>query len=104
MILLLKKGIREGISQCCRRYTQANKYTKRYDRNLESNYLVCLELNNFYGWAISQQLPSGGLRLFGNQLDVDTIPNDTSKEYILEVYLEHPRELHDKHSDSLLAP
>ena len=34
-----------------------NKYTKDYDKNKESPYLKYLDVNNFYGWAMSQKLP-----------------------------------------------
>ena len=33
---------------------------KNYDEKNESSYLMCLDANNLYGWAISQKLPVNG--------------------------------------------
>ena len=46
-----------------RRYAKANKYMRNYDKSIESSYLMYLDANNLYEWAISQKLPINGFKL-----------------------------------------
>ena len=49
--------------QAIHRYDKANnKYMKNYDKNIESSYVVYLDVNNLYGWLMSQKLPVGGFK------------------------------------------
>ena len=58
MLLMAEKGIRGGICHVIHRYAKANnKYVKDYDKNKESSYLKYWDVNNLYGWAMSQKLP-----------------------------------------------
>ena len=53
-----ERDIRRGICNSIHRYAKANnRYLKDYDKNKESSYLNYLDVNNLYGWAISQRLP-----------------------------------------------
>ena len=61
ILLMTTKGIRGEKCQVTHRYAKANnKYMKNYDKNIESSYLVYLDTNNLYGWAMSQKLPIDG--------------------------------------------
>ena len=63
MLLMAEKGIRSGICHAMRRYAKANnKYMKNYDKNIMSSYLMYLDVNNLYGWAISQKCPVNGFK------------------------------------------
>ena len=55
MLLKAEKSIRERICDAIYRYAKANnKYMKDYDKNKESSYLNYWDVNNLYGWAMSQ--------------------------------------------------
>ena len=58
MPLMVKKGIWGGICHVIHWYAKANnKYLKDYDKNKESSYLKCWDVNNLYGWTMLQKLP-----------------------------------------------
>ena len=63
MFQFIEKGLRGGISYIANRYGEANnKYTKDYNKNKPSKYIMYLDANNLYGWAMSQYLPTGGFK------------------------------------------
>ncbi len=104
MIHFLKKGIRGGISQCTSRHSIANnKYMHKYDPKKILKYLLYLDANNLYGWAMSQRLPYGGFKWLNTEeiskIEINNVELDSHKGYILEVDLEYPSKLHDAHND-----
>ena len=91
------------------RYGKANiKYIKEYDEKALSKYIIHLDANNLYGWAISQYLPTGGFRWLTereiNEIDLAKYKKDSKKGVILEVDLEYQQELNELHNDYPLAP
>ena len=109
MYLFIEKGLRGGISYIANRYGKANnKYMKEYDEKAPSKYIMYLDANNLYGWAMSQYLPIGGFKWLTEQqiegLNLNQYKEDSEKGLILEVDLEYPKELHDLHNDYPLAP
>ena len=54
---MVEKGIRGGMYHSINRYLKANnRYKKDYKKNKESSYLKYWDVNNLYGWAVSQTL------------------------------------------------
>ena len=55
--LLIEKGLRGGIFYTAKRYAKANnKYMNYYDPKKPSTFTSHLEMNNLYGWAMSEYL------------------------------------------------
>ena len=55
---MVENCLRRGICDSIYRYAEANnKYMKDYDKNKELSYLQYWDVNNLYGWAMSQKLP-----------------------------------------------
>ena len=56
MLLMVEKRIRGGMCHAKHRHANANhKYMNNYYENTESPYLMCLDANNLYGWAMPQK-------------------------------------------------
>ena len=109
MFQFIEKGMRGGTSYIANRYGKANnKYMKTYDKKAPSKYIMYLDANNLYGWAMSQYLPTGGFRWMTtkqiDKIDLSKYNENSKKGLILEVDLEYPKELHDLHNDYPLAP
>ena len=109
MFQFIEKGLRGGISYIANRYGKANnKYMKEYDEKVPSKYIMYLDANNLYGWAMSQYLPTGRFRWMTqkqiDKIDLAKYKEDSEKGLILEVDLEYPEELHDLHNDYPLGP
>jgi len=65
MQLYTEKGLRGGISCIAHRHGKANnKYISNYDQKLINSFLMYLDANNLYGWAMSQPLPIGDFKWF----------------------------------------
>ena len=108
MFQFIEKGMRGGISYIANRYGKANnRYMKEYDQKAPSKYIMYLDANNLYGWAMSQYLPTGGFKWLTekqiNKINLAQYNEDSNKGLILEVDLEYPKELHDLHNDYPLA-
>jgi hypothetical protein len=94
-------GIRGGVSTITHRYAKANNpLLPDHDATKHSSYIVYLDINNLYGWAMKQKLPVGDFEYVG---EMDALPND-EYGYVLEVDLDYPVKLHWKHNDYPLAP
>ena len=58
LLVTVEKGIRGRISHSIHRYAKANnKYMKDFDKNKKLSYFQYWDVNDLYGWAMSQKLP-----------------------------------------------
>ena len=103
MLLMVEEGIRGGICHSIHGYAKANnKYMENYSKNKESSYIQYLDVNNLYGWAMSQKLPVKNFKWVEDvsRINEEFIKNyneNSSKRYILEVDVKYPKKLHDLH-------
>ena len=105
----IEKGMRGGVSYIANRYEKANnKYMKEYNEKAPSKYIMYLDTNNLYGFAMCQYLPTGNFRWMTDKeiskIDLGKYKADVTKGLILEVDLEYPQELHNLHNDYPVAP
>ena len=102
MHLFIEKGIRGGITHIAHRHAEANnKYMKIYDQLKLISYIMYLDANNLYGWAMSEPLPYGEF----HWIETDRVlPKVFGKCRIYEVDLVCPEELHDLLNDYPPAP
>ena len=109
MFQFIEQGMCSGVSCITNRYGKANnKYMKEYDEKAPLKYIMYLDANNLYGWAMSQCLPTGNFKWMSEKeikkINLGKYGADSKKRLILEVDLEYPQELHDLHNDYPLAP
>ena len=106
MYMFFEKVVGSGVSYIFQRYTKdKNKNLKSYDPKEESKRITYLDTNNFYGYAMSKFLPTSGSKWIDpKDFDSNNYSNNSSKDCVLEVDLEYPKELSDLHNDYALAP
>ena len=100
---MIEEGITGGICQSIHRYGKANnKYMKNDDKIIESSYLMYLDANNLYGWAMSQKLPINGFKWVTylsrfNENFIKSYNENSDIRYFLEVDVEYLKKLFDSH-------
>ena len=80
MFKFIEKGMRGGVSYIANRYGKANKkYMKKYDK-----YIMYLDANNLYEWAMCQYLPTDGFRWLAekeiNKIDLAKYKENSKKD------------------------
>ena len=111
MLLIVEKGTRGGICQAINSYAKPNnKYMKNYDKDIIS-YLMYLDANNLYGWAMSQKLPVNGFKWVEksrlsrfNEIFIKNYDENSNKGYFLEVDVDYLKKLFDLHKELPFSP
>ena len=110
MVLMFEKGIRGGISQAIQRYSSANnKYMPNFNPDHISSYLMYVDANNLYGYAMSKKLPTNNFK-WNNNLEeftnefIKNYDENSDTGYLLEADIEYPKELHENRRDLPFLP
>ena len=107
---MIESGIRGGICQSVHRYAKANnKYMNNYNKSIKSSYLMYLDANNLYGWAMSKKLPVNGFKWENdlsrfNENFIKNYNENSDVGYFLEVDIEYPKQLWSYHKDLPFLP
>ena len=105
MLLMTEKHKRDGIRHAIHRYAKANNnYIKYYDKNKDPSYLKYWDVNNLYGWAVSQKLPVSHFKWVKRtfQFNRDFMKNlneDIDEGYFFEVGVQYPEILYELHNE-----
>ena len=108
MLLMLENGIRGGICQSVTRYAKANLPNINginYNKSKPQTYLSYFDCVNLYGKSMLSDLPYKDFEWYYDlTLDVMLIDDEAEYGYILEVDIDYPEKLHDKHAEFPFLP
>ena len=128
MYRMIQPNIRGSNCHASVRYARANNKLmgSLYDPTQPTSYIMEVDANNLYGWAMSQEMPDGDfewvrqdecreMELLMNYADGriaifdlgifnHRVTDREKKSVIFEVDLEYPSELYDRDDDYPLAP
>lgn len=128
MFKMIDNGIRGGLCMISKRFAKANNPEMVISPELVNNheiqnnwlnrlvfkiseelsYIVYLDANNLYGWAMKQPLPYGKFRwLLAEEFKLInwiSLSKDDQVGYFVECDLSYPDELHELHNEYPLAP
>ena len=82
---------------------------KGYDKNEESSCIQYWDVNNLYGWAMSQKLPVNNFEWMKDtsQFKKDFMKNyneESDEGYFLKVDIQYLEKLHEFHNDLPFLP
>ena len=89
-----------------KRYAVANNdYVSDYDPSQPSVYVLSYDAVNLYGTSMRYPLPTGNLRFLDSpdEFDYESVDLEGESGYLLEVNLQYPPELHEKHDSYPVA-
>ena len=90
LYLFIENALKGGIIYIAKRYSEANnKYMKNYDPTKSSGFMVYLDKNNMYDWAVSGYLPYGGFKWLKNvdNFDINSISENSPKNIFSKLIL-----------------
>ena len=94
---MVEKEIRGRICHAIHNYSEANnKYMKDFDKNKESSCLKYWDVNNLYGWAMSQKLLVNNFEWTEEtsqfyEYFIKNFNEESEEGYFLEVDVQYPK-------------
>ena len=81
-----------------------DKYIKNFDKTKESSYLKYLDVNNLFGWAMSQKLAVNTFEWKEvttqfNENFTKNFKEESDEGYFLEVDVQYPEKLHELYNN-----
>ena len=105
ILLMVEKGIRGGICHCLYLYAKGNnKCMKEYDKNKESSYIQCWDVNSLYGRAISQKPVNNFEWIKDTSKFYKNYNEENDEGFFLEVDVQYFENLHQNHNDLSFLP
>ena len=101
--------LRGGISTINRKHAKANNpHIDDYNPDEKNSYILYLDANNLYGYAMSDPLPISSFQWLTpdeiRDFDLTRLDHNQQLGYFLDVDLAYPHELHNSHNSYPLAP
>ncbi len=110
MFEMIDNGIRGGVAMIVKRYARANnpQLGAEFNPNLPTSFIIYLDANNLYGWAMSQYMPFRGFHWLKveewENIDWTLQRDEQPNGYFIECDLLYDKSFHDLHNDYPLAP
>ena len=103
--IFFEKGMGGRVSYISSRYSESNnKYLKSFDPKQESKYIIYLDANNLYHYAMSTLFLTKGFKWADpKDFDLNKYTSNSLKGCVVKVDLEYPKDLQELHNDYPLA-
>ena len=77
-----------------------NKYMKDYNENKDSSYLKYWDVNNLYGWEMSQKFPVNNFEWIRdtsqfNEVFIKSYNEESDEGYFFEIEIQYPEKVHE---------
>ena len=107
---MVEKAIRGRLCHSINRFAKANnKYMKDHNKNEESSYLKYRDVNNLYGWEMSQKLSARGFKWIEglsefNEDFIKSYSEKSNERYFIKADVQFPENLHELYNDLPFLP
>ena len=104
MYIFFENSTKDGIFCISNNYSNTNNKYLKNDPKQEPKHIICLEANNFYGYAMSKFLPTSRFKWIDpEEFDLNKYTSNSSRGCVLEVDLAYSKELRELRNDYRLA-